>query len=148
MTIFQTKPCSTDLPFLAKPNCQCDILCHHDHILLMVQPPISELDEGEVRKNPLFLSAKPQWFSISFSKNHPTKRTSPQARCPGGRQHRRALVKLDELARIQREHGELVDESHLGRHWAEQGRWVKSWMVEEFGRPPYKTIARSRTDIV
>eukprot|EP00435_Cladocopium_sp_Y103_P007765 s1941_g2.t1 len=30
----------------------------------------------------------------------------------GGRQHRRALVKLDELARIQREHGELiVDES-------------------------------------
>jgi len=31
--------------------------------------------------------------------------TRPQ----GGRQHRRALVKLDELARIQREHGELID---------------------------------------
>ena len=42
----------------------------------------------------------------------------------GGRQHRRALVKLDELARIQREHGELVDESlaaaTLDEEWLEE----------------------------
>ena len=38
----------------------------------------------------------------------------------GGRQHRRALVKLDELARIQREHGELID-SQLGGYFVGLG---------------------------
>ena len=45
----------------------------------------------------------------------------------GGRQHRRALVKLDELARIQREHGELID-SQLGGYFVGLGPGVSFFL--------------------
>ena len=87
----------------------------------MVQyPTISELDEGEIRMRIPDISyihgQKPPWFPQFFG-TFPLsslQKVGLNSRRPfrrGGRQHRRALVKLDELARIQREHGELVDES-------------------------------------
>ena len=95
-TNFQTKPSSTHLPFSDKPTCQCDISGHH--ILLMVQyPTISELDEGEIRKNPWYFVypwAKPQWFPQFFGTFplHPKKvaeisafppRWTATSSCPG-----------------------------------------------------------------